>query len=144
MTSRLSTGISRTNSPAYCKKNKFIGIDPMVNGLPRTLTSFASYRFVASGFDIDANEVINLRRNVSGTFWSGFVTDGTDTLTVNLTDQPTPGEYEMELSISRAGVPITSSTWSHIQPPGVDRWDTGTKTNVVSPGDNEAALHIMG
>lgn len=144
MASHLSTGTSRRNSPAYCKKGQYGGIVPTVHGLPKTLNAYAYFRWHGTGLDITLNELVHLRRNASDTGWEGTTKDGTSHLDVTVIDTPNPTKFGLALDLYAGDVLIDTAGWIHIQPANVERWDTGTKLTIHVPDYHEAGLRVMG
>lgn len=144
MASHLSTGTSRRNSPAYCKKGQYGGIAPTLHGLPKTLNAYAYFRWHGTGLDITLNEVIHLRRNASATGWEGTVTDGTSRLEVTVMDTPDDTLFGLGLELFHNDILIDTAGWTHFQPPGIARWNTPTKLTIWVPDFREASLHVMG
>ena len=144
MASHLSTGTSRRNSPAYCKKGQYGGIVPTVHGLPKTLNAYAYFRWHGTGIDATLNELVHLRRNASDTGWEGRTLKGDYRLDVTVMDTLNKTEFGLALEFYAGGVLIDSAGWVHIQPANVARWDTGTKLTIHVPDFREAGLHILG
>lgn len=71
MSSFFSTGLSRRNGPAWCKKGMFVGIPPTINQRPATASAYARWTGIDSGGSYNVIETFRLRRNATDTGWVG-------------------------------------------------------------------------
>ncbi len=143
MTSHFATGTSRRNSPAWCKKGMFSGIDPTINGRPATATAYAQWTGVDSGGSYSVIESFQLRRNDAGNGWSGHSSTTGSNLSIEILDTADPNFVDVHLHLRIDTALRNSIQWWDVPTTYHRAWGTQMLTTPVTSENQRLQTQIL-
>jgi len=126
MTSILSTGTKRRNTPSWCHPGMFAAVPPFIAGRPTALNAVVKWSQITSGGEIQIVETLHLVRHKTVPAWYGSYQEGGWKIHVGIVD-PMLGVkyYRIKVAVYHDGAQINSVSFNHVQPKDQLRWDTG-------------------
>lgn len=126
MSSFFATGTSRRNSPAWCKKGMFTGIDPMINALPATLSAYARWTGTDSAGSYNVIETFKMRRNPTGNGWVGESSKSGTNVLLEILDSTDPDRANVTVTLRFNTTPHDWHTWLNVPTNARPPWGTTT------------------
>jgi len=124
MSSLFSTGLSRRNGPAWCKKGMFVGIAPTIHQRPATANAYARWTGIDSGGSYNVIETFRLRRNATDTGWVGESSNYGNNVKLHILDTPDLTIVDVLLILRINANMIKSHPWTEVPTSTRPPWGT--------------------
>lgn len=121
----------------------FVGVDPDIGPLPRTMNALVHWHVQESGVDVDYFELIHLSLQPPANTWEGHSQNGTYTTSVSVDPTMDPETFTIATTLKTNGVTLSAASWTHRQPATTRRWDTGNLEHIIAPGFNEVQMRLQ-
>jgi len=144
MASLFSASAKKRASPAWCKKGTWIGLVPLIFGMPRKMATYARWKQDHCAVNIDLIESFQLSFDPDTRDWTGASGDKGPNLAVEIATLDEENRYDIELMLRNDQVVIDSHTWSSQIIPAKRPLDSGRLDHVVDPEKWFYEIHAKG
>lgn len=144
MPSHYSTGTSRRNSPPWCKKGMFTGINPTIDGRPAVLNAFVNWTGDYYGEPFAVITTVHLRRTPLNDGWTGDSAATGKRVHVAVADLATDEAVDVQARLYNDDVQFDAVTWYTVTTRFARPWGTPIFRKLAPPEHNPVILQILG
>ena len=144
MASLFSSSAKKRASPAWCKKGTWIGLVPLIFGMPVKMAVFARWKQDHCLVYVDLIESFQISFNSDTKDWVGSSGNKGPNLAIEIATLDEANSYDIELMLRNNQDVIDSHTWSNQTIPAKRPLDTGRLEHVVDSEKWDYQVHAKG
>lgn len=121
----------------------YTNVDPDFGPLPRTMNVQVRWLVTDTDIQLDFSEQVHLTFDQYTYSWTGVTNRDALSTTVSINAAVDPATFDITAILTSNGTPIRTIVFTHHQPPGESRWDTGVLQQIAQAGVNETHLRAL-